>query len=398
MTQSDGQTVYLDYAATTPIDPSVVDVMSQAMDMTGVFANPGSVMHCYGRDAATMVTEARALIAGSIGAHPEQIILTSGATEANNLALLGVLRQKAQQGKKHVITQETEHKAVLDVCRAWEKEGGELTILPVDASGGVDHQALSLAIRPDTALVSIMWVNNETGRLQDVELIGNICREKGVLFHTDAAQAVGKVRMDLSKMPIDLLSMTAGKIYGPKGIGAMFCRDVKRIRLKPLMSGGGQEGGLRPGTLPNHQIVGMAKAFELANARFDQDVEHMDGLRRQLWQGISGLPGLYLNTDFESSAPHVLSFSVGGIEGEALLLGLERIAIASGSACSTGHLKPSHVIMAMRDDSEIAHSTLRVSVGRYSTSAEIEVAILDITSTINRLRSVSAIWDESGNV
>ena len=380
------QVIYLDNAATTPVDPRVVAEMSECLGTDGDFANPSSVGHAPGRRARARVEQARAEVAALVGAAPEQILFTSGATEANNLALLGAARFQRERAR-HVVTSRTEHPAVLDACRQLEREGCSVTYLKPGPGGIVEPGQVAEALRPETLLVSIMHVNNEIGVAQDVGAIGRLCRDRGVLFHVDAAQGAGKLPLDVQRDGIDLLSLTAHKIHGPKGIGALCVRREPRLGLVPLQFGGGQERGLRSGTLPTHQVVGMGAAFRIAGAEMARDIPRIASLRERLWQHIRDLPGVELNGDPVRRVAGILSISIDGVEGESLLLALADLAVSSGSACASTHAEPSYVLRALGRSDRLAQSSLRLSLGRFTTEAEVDRASERIRSEIQRLRS-----------
>lgn len=382
--------IYLDYSATTPVDPRVVEAMVPWLGER--FGNPASRSHAWGWDAEEAVEQARAQVAHLIGADPREIIWTSGATESDNLAIKGVAEFHAARGR-HIVTVRTEHKAVLDTCHALEKRGFEVTYLAVDAGGLVSPKALLAALRPDTLLVSVMLVNNETGVIQDVAALTALCHERGILFHTDAAQATGKIPVDVRALDVDLMSLSAHKTYGPKGIGALYVRRQPRVRLSPQMVGGGHERGLRSGTLPTHQIVGMGTAYALADELMADETPRIRGLRDRLWDGLSDLPDIYLNGDPVSRVPNALNFSVAHVEGEALLMSVPEIAVSTGSACTSASLEPSYVLRALGRDETLAHSALRLTLGRFTTQADIDCAVRVLRTQIQRLRDLSPLWE-----
>ena len=383
--------VYLDYAATTPIDPRVLEQMMPWL--TTQFGNPASSSHAYGWDAEEAVEKARAQVAAVIGAHPREIVWTSGATESNNLALKGAALAYADKGK-HIITVNTEHKAVLDTCAYLESIGYEITYLEVQADGLIDVAQLATALRPDTILVSVMAVNNEIGVIQDLAAIAALCTEHGVLLHVDAAQAVGKIDLHLDRLAIDLMSFSGHKVYAPKGIGALYVKRKPRVRLTALIHGGGHERGYRSGTLATHQIVGMGAAFALAQSEMPTETARIAQLQQRLWQGLSSaLPQIYLNGCAQRRVPHNLNISFAGIEGEALMASLQRLALSSGSACSSASLEPSYVLMALGRDPQLAHSALRISLGRQTTQADVDLALDEIITQVRRLRDLSPVWD-----
>ena len=380
--------VYLDNAATTPVDPRVIDAMATCLGVDGDFANPSAIGHAPGRRARARVEQAREEVASLVGARPAQLIWTSGATEADNLALLGAARFYRSRGR-HVVTARTEHPAVLDACRQLEREGFAVTYLVPGSDGIVVPAQVESALRPETILVSLMHVNNEIGVVQDIGAVGRLCRARGVLFHVDAAQSVGKLPLDVERDCIDLLALTAHKVHGPKGVGALCVRLEPRIGLVPLLHGGGQERGLRSGTLPTHQIVGMGVAYRIAAREMAEDSARMARLRERLWQGLAELPGVELNGHAVQRAPGILNVTIDGVEGESLLFELPGLAVASGSACATTSAEPSYVLRALGRSDRLAQSSLRLSLGRYTTAAEIELAIAAIQGAVRRLRAVA---------
>ncbi|CAH0350266.1 IscS subfamily cysteine desulfurase [Aquabacterium sp. CECT 9606] len=382
--------VYLDYAATTPVDQRVAAKMIPYLCER--FGNPASRSHAYGWAAEEAVELAREQVALLIGADPRELVWTSGATESNNLAIKGAAQFHQAKGR-HLITVATEHKAVLDTMREMERAGWEVTVLPVLDTGLVDLDRFKQAIRPDTVLASVMFVNNETGVIQDVQALGQICRSQGVLFHVDAAQATGKVHIDLSTMPIDLMSMSAHKTYGPKGIGALYVRRKPRVRIEAQMHGGGHERGMRSGTLPTHQIVGMGEAFHLAAREMGPELERIRSLRDHLWAGLSRIDHVQINGDFERRTPHHLNVSFNYVEGESLLMGMKDIAVSSGSACTSASLEPSYVLRAMGRTDELAHSSVRFTIGRYTTLDEIDFVIARVSDVVAKLRDMSPLCD-----
>ena len=379
--------IYLDYMATTPVDPQVVAKMTHYLSAEGDFGNPAS-NHAYGYQASAAVNSARQQVAASVNADPKEIIWTSGATESNNLALIGAARFYQGQGK-HIITVKTEHKSVLDSCAQLAREGFEITYLTPQSNGLLDLQTLTDAIRPNTILVSVMHVNNEIGVIQDIQAISKITRSKGIICHVDAAQGLGKVTIDLQNSAVDLMSFTAHKIYGPKGIGALYVRRKPRTRLLPLIHGGGHENGLRSGTLATHQIVGMGAACDLAQTRFASDSAHISHLRDRLLQGIKQLDGVTINGDLSSRIAGNLSISVAGVEGDSLILALSDLALSTASACNAASTEPSYVLRALGVADELAHSTLRLSIGRSTTAEEIDFASTTICQQIQRLRALA---------
>jgi len=382
--------VYLDYSATTPVDPRVVDKMVPWLYDN--YGNPASRSHSFGWDAEAAVEQARADVAALVNADPREIVWTSGATESNNLSIKGAAHFYAERGK-HVITLKTEHKAVLDPCRELEREGYEVTYLDVMENGLVDLEALKAAMRPDTVLVSIMFVNNEIGVIQPIEAIGEICREKGIVFHVDAAQATGKVEIDLQHLKVDLMSFCAHKTYGPKGIGALYIRRKPRIRIEAQMHGGGHERGFRSGTLATHQIVGMGESFRLAKLEMQTENERIRMLRDRLWSGMSDIEEVYLNGDFESRVPHNLNVSFNYVEGESLIMAIKELAVSSGSACTSASLEPSYVLRALGRNDELAHSSIRFTLGRFTTEEEIDFAVGLLKRRVEKLRDMSPLWE-----
>jgi len=381
---------YLDYAATTPVDPRVVRRMLPYL--TEIYGNPASRSHAFGWAAEEAVEIAREQVASLVGADPREIVWTSGATESNNLAIKGAAHFHRGKGK-HLVTLATEHKSVLDTMRELEREGFEVTVLPVQASGLVDPALFEAALKPGTVLASVMMVNNETGVIQDIATLGSLCRARGVLLHVDAAQAGGKVAIDVTALPIDLMSLSAHKIYGPKGIGALYVRRQPRVRIECQIHGGGHERGMRSGTLPTHQIVGMGEAFSLARKQMATDNERIRALRDRLWAGVSKMEAVELNGDLDSRAPHYLNASFNYVEGESLLMGIKDVAVSSGSACTSASLEPSYVLRAMGRSDELAHSSIRFSIGRFTTVEEIDFTIARLTQVVTRLRALSPLWD-----
>jgi cysteine desulfurase len=382
--------IYLDYAATTPMDPRVAAAMAECLTQSGLFGNPAS-QHFYGRQARASVEQARTQVAALIGAAAAQLVWTSGATESNNLAILGTARAAAALAPgraRHLITAQTEHKAVLDPCRRLEQEGCRVTYLSPGPDGLIDPLQVRDAISVDTVLVSIMHVNNEIGVLQDVEAIGRYCREREVPLHVDAAQSAGKVEIDLARWPVDLLSLTAHKIYGPKGIGALYVGPRRRPQLQPLIFGGGHERGLRSGTLAVHQIVAFGMAAELARLEQPAEAARIEVLRRRLWQGLGAIPGVLLNGHTTQRVPGILNVSIPGVEGESLLTGLSELALSTGAACNSDTDEPSYVLRALGRDTELAQSSLRLSIGRFSGEQEIDRAIDAVRREVQRLRAV----------
>ncbi|MHB1053942.1 MAG: IscS subfamily cysteine desulfurase [Thiobacillus sp.] len=385
------KTLYFDYSATTPVDPRVAAKMIPYL--TENFGNPASRSHPFGWTADKAVEEARAQVAALVGADPREIVFTSGATESNNLAIKGAGHFYSGTKGKHIITVKTEHKAVLDTVREMERQGFEATYLDVKENGLLDLDVLRAAIRPDTVLVSVMAVNNEIGVIQDIESIGKICREKGVIFHVDAAQATGKMPIDLSKLPVDLMSFSAHKTYGPKGIGALYVRRKPRVRLVAQMHGGGHERGMRSGTLAPHQIVGMGEAFRIAQEEMATENERIRMLRDRLYDGLKDIEELHLNGDSEQRVPHNLNVSFNFVEGESLIMAIKDLAVSSGSACTSASLEPSYVLRALGRSDELAHSSIRFSIGRFTTEEEVDYAIKLLHEKIDKLRELSPLWE-----
>ncbi len=381
---------YMDYSATTPVDPRVAQKMIPYI--TEHFGNPASRSHPYGWEAEEAVEEARSHIAALVNADPREIVFTSGATESDNLALKGIAEFYQDRGK-HIITVKTEHKAILDTARELERKGFEVTYLDVLENGLIDLDVLKAAIRPDTILVSVMMVNNEIGVVQDVETIGEICREHGVFFHGDAAQATGKVEIDLQKLKVDLMSFSAHKTYGPKGIGALYVRRKPRVRLEAQMHGGGHERGMRSGTLATHQIVGMGEAFRIAKEEMVEENERIKALRDRLWAGLSTMEEVHVNGDMNQRVPHNLNVSFNFVEGESLMMAIKDVAVSSGSACTSASLEPSYVLRALGRSDELAHSSIRFTVGRFTTETEIDAVVKLLQEKIGKLRELSPLWE-----
>ncbi|MDR2925800.1 MAG: IscS subfamily cysteine desulfurase [Azoarcus sp.] len=384
--------IYLDYSATTPVDPGVAQAMIPWL--TERFGNPASRSHAFGWEADAAVEKARENVAALVGADPREIIWTSGATESDNLAIKGAAHFYKEKGR-HVVTLKTEHKAVLDTVRELEREGFEATYLGVRENGLIDLDAFRAALRPDTSVVSVMLVNNEIGVIQPIEDIGAICREKGIIFHVDAAQATGKVEIDLAKLPVDLMSFSAHKTYGPKGIGALYVRRKPRVRLEAQMHGGGHERGLRSGTLPTHQIVGMGEAFRLARENMAAELPRIHALHDRLLAGLSSIEATYMNGDLTPGrhVPHNLNVSFAYVEGESLMMSIRDVAVSSGSACTSASLEPSYVLRALGRDDELAHSSIRFSLGRFTTAEEIDYAVDIIRRGVGKLRDLSPLWE-----
>ncbi|MDO8926231.1 MAG: IscS subfamily cysteine desulfurase [Sideroxyarcus sp.] len=382
--------IYLDYSATTPVDPRVAEAMIPYL--TEKFGNPASRSHSFGWTADEAVERARDQVAALVNADPKEIVWTSGATESNNLAIKGAAHFYADKGK-HIITVQTEHKAVLDTVRELERQGFSATYLDPEPNGLIDLEKLKAALRPDTTIVSVMLVNNEIGVIQDIAAIGEICRAKGILFHVDAAQATGKMVIDLQKLKVDLMSFSAHKTYGPKGIGALYVRRKPRVRLEAQMHGGGHERGFRSGTLATHQIVGMGEAFRIAKEEMASENERIRMLRDRLWKGLSGMEEVYLNGDMEQRVPHNLNVSFNFVEGESLIMAVKDIAVSSGSACTSASLEPSYVLRALGRNDELAHSSIRFTIGRFTTVEEVDYTVKLLQEKIAKLRDLSPLWD-----
>ena len=382
--------IYLDYSATNPCDERVVEAMIPWLREH--YGNPASRSHAWGWEAEEAVEKARADVAALIGADPREIVWTSGATESNNLAIKGAAHFYKTKGR-HLITVKTEHKAVLDTMRELERQGFEVTYLDVQEDGLVDLNRFKDAIRPDTILASVMHVNNEIGVIQDITAIGNLCREKGIIFHVDAAQSTGKVEIDLEKLPVDLMSLASHKTYGPKGIGALYVRRKPRVRLEAQMHGGGHERGMRSGTLPTHQCVGMGEAFRIAKLEMAHDIVHARHLQQRLLNGLKDIEQVFVNGHLTQRVPHNLNISFNHVEGESLIMGIKGLAVSSGSACTSASLEPSYVLRALGRSDELAHSSLRMTVGRYSTEEEIDYAITTIRANVGKLRDLSPLWE-----
>ncbi|HEB56745.1 MAG TPA: IscS subfamily cysteine desulfurase [Gammaproteobacteria bacterium] len=384
--------IYFDYSATTPVDPRVAKKMCRCLTADGVFGNPASRSHQFGWEADAAVEQARKDVAALVNADPREIVWTSGATESDNLAIKGAAHFYQKKGK-HIITSKTEHKAVLDSCRQLEREGFEVTYMDPEANGLIDLDKLKAHFRDDTILVSIMHVNNEIGVIQDIRAIGELTREHKIIFHVDAAQSAGKAPIDLQNMKVDLMSFSAHKIYGPKGIGALYVRRKPRVRLEAQMHGGGHERGMRSGTLATHQIVGMGEAFRLAGEEMAADNERVRMLRDRLLAGLKDIEEVYINGDMEQRIPHNLNISFNFVEGESLIMALKDLAVSSGSACTSASLEPSYVLRALGRNDELAHSSLRFSMGRFTTEEEIDFAIEKIRANIDKLRDLSPLWE-----
>jgi cysteine desulfurase len=384
--------IYLDYSATTPIDERVVAEMLKYMGPTSSYGNPASRSHAYGWDAEAAVENARKQVADLVGCEAKEIIFTSGATESDNLAIKGIAHFNHKKGQ-HIVTCKTEHKAVLDSTRQLEREGYEVTYLDPEANGLIDLDTLKAALRDDTTLVSIMHVNNEIGVIQDIEAIGQICRERKIVFHVDGAQSAGKVPINLSELPVDLMSFSAHKIYGPKGIGALYVQRKPRIRLEAQMHGGGHERGMRSGTLATHQIVGMGTAFAIAQKEMATENERLLNLRNKLYDGLKDMEEVYVNGDIDQRIAGNINISFNYVEGESLLMALKDLAISSGSACTSASLEPSYVLRALGRNDELAHSSIRFTLGRYTTSADIDTTIDHVRTAVEKLRELSPLWD-----
>ncbi|WDR86130.1 IscS subfamily cysteine desulfurase [Burkholderia ambifaria] len=382
--------IYMDYSATTPVDPRVVDKMVPFLHEQ--FGNPASRSHSYGWDAEQGVEEARAHVAALLGADPREIVWTSGATEGNNLAIKGAAH--FYQGKgKHLVTVKTEHKAVLDTCRELERQGFDVTYLDVREDGLLDLDTVQQALRADTILVSVMLANNETGVIQPIAEIGAMCRARGIVFHCDAVQAAGKIPVDVNALNVDLLTVTAHKVYGPKGIGALYVRRKPRVRIEAQMHGGGHERGMRSGTLPTHQIVGMGEAFRIAKEEMAEESRRVGALRDRLLAGLATLDEVYVNGDLARRIPHNLNVSFNFVEGESLIMGIKGVAVSSGSACTSASLEPSYVLRALGRSDELAHSSIRFTLGRFTTEAEVDSVIAQVRDTVGKLRGLSPLWD-----
>ena len=382
--------IYLDYSATTPVDPRVAEKMIPYL--VEKFGNPASRSHSFGWVAEAAVEEAREEVAQLVNADPKEIVWTSGATESNNMAIKGAANFYSGKGK-HLITLKTEHKAVLDTCRELERQGFEVTYLDVQDNGLIDLDVFKAALRPDTILVSVMFVNNEVGVIQPIDEIGEICREKGIIFHVDAAQATGKVAIDLASLKVDLMSFSAHKTYGPKGIGALYIRRKPRVRLEAQMHGGGHERGFRSGTLPTHQIVGMGEAFRIAKAEMADENARVKALRDRLLAGLQDIEQIFVNGDLEKRVAHNLNVSFNYVEGESLIMGIKGIAVSSGSACTSASLEPSYVLRALGRSDELAHSSLRMTIGRFTTEEEVDFVVTTLKDRVAKLRELSPLWD-----
>lgn len=384
--------IYMDYAATTPVDPAVAEKMMQFLTLDGTFGNPASRSHRFGWQAEEAVDIARNQVADLIGADSREIVFTSGATEADNLAIKGAAHFYQAKGK-HLITCKTEHKAVLDTCRQLEREGFEVTYLAPEANGIIDLTKLAAAMREETILVSIMHVNNEIGVIQDITAIGEMCRKRGIVFHVDATQSVGKLPIDLATLKVDLMSFSGHKLYGPKGIGGLYVRRKPRIRIEAQMHGGGHERGMRSGTLPVHQIVGLGEAYRIAKQNMATEIPRLQALKNRLWEGLKDIEAVYLNGSLTQSAANILNVSFAYVEGESLMMALKDLAVSSGSACTSASLEPSYVLRALGLNDELAHSSIRFSIGRFTQPDEIDYVISVIRDSIDRLRALSPLWE-----
>jgi cysteine desulfurase len=384
--------IYLDYSATTPVDPRVAEKMAGCLTRDGVFGNPASRSHAFGWKADELVNEARRHVAALVNADPKEIVWTSGATESDNLALKGAAHFYQRKGK-HIITSKTEHKAVLDTCRQLERDGFEVTYLEPEPNGLIDLARLEAAMRDDTILVSIMHVNNEIGVIQDIEAIGKLTRPRGIIFHVDAAQSAGKVEIDLARLEVDLMSFSAHKVYGPKGIGALYVRRKPRVRIEAQMHGGGHERGMRSGTLPVHQIVGMGEAFRIAKEEMAGENKRILALRNRLWNGLKDIEEVYLNGDVTRRVVGNLNVSFNFVEGESLIMALKDIAVSSGSACTSASLEPSYVLRAIGRSDELAHSSIRFTIGRFTTEEEIDYTVKLVRDKVAKLRELSPLWE-----
>ncbi len=382
--------IYMDYGATTPVDPRVVDAMVPWLREH--FGNPASRSHAWGWEAEAAVEKARVQVAELIGADPREIVWTSGATESDNLALKGAANFYKTRGK-HIVTVKTEHKAVLDTCRELERQGFEVTYLAVQEDGLLDLEAFKAALRPDTILASVMFVNNEIGVIQDIQAIGTLCRERGIIFHVDAAQATGKVAIDLATLQVDLMSLASHKTYGPKGIGALYVRRKPRVRIEAQMHGGGHERGMRSGTLPTHQCVGMGEAFRIAREEMGVESERIRMLQQRLLRGLQDIEQVFVNGHVEQRVPHNLNISFNYVEGESLIMCVKGIAVSSGSACTSASLEPSYVLRALGRSDELAHSSLRMTIGRFTTEEEIDFAVSTLKDRVAKLRDLSPLWE-----
>ena len=384
--------LYFDYASTTPVDQRVIDKMKDCLSLDGNFGNPGSRSHAFGWQAEELVEEARINVSTLVNCDPREIIWTSGATESDNLAIKGAANFYKEKGN-HIITSKIEHKAVLDTCRQLESEGFEVTYLDPNENGEISIESIEENIREETTLVSLMHINNEIGVVNDIEKIGELCRNKGIIFHVDAAQSAGKIEIDLSQLKVDLMSFSAHKIYGPKGIGALFVRRRPRIRLQPLFHGGGQERGIRAGTLPTHQIVGMGEAFKLSQTEMESDLSKISTYRDILWNGLSEMEEIYVNGSIDNGYPGIFNLSFNYVEGESLIMALKNIAVSSGSACTSASLEPSYVLRALGRPDELAHSSIRFSFGRFTKEEEVKSTVKLVQESVAQLREISPLWE-----
>lgn len=384
--------IYLDYLSTTPVDPRVVDAMTQCLSMDGVFGNPASRSHQYGWKAEEAIENARCQVAELINADPREIVWTSGATESDNLAIKGAAHFYQRKGK-HIITSKIEHKAVLDTCRQLEREGFDVTYLEPNEDGLTTPEMIVAAMRDDTSVVSVMHANNEIGVVNDIAGIGEVCRERGVIYHVDAAQSTGKLPLDMEAMKVDLLSISAHKMYGPKGIGALYVRRKPRVRIEAQMHGGGHERGMRSGTLATHQIVGLGEAARIATVEMQQEGDRLKGLRQRFWDAINDIPEVHMNGSRDHRLPGALNVSFAFVEGESLLMSLKDLAISSGSACTSASLEPSYVLRALGLNDELAHSSLRFSFGRFTTEEDVDQAAQSVRHAVDKLRELSPLWD-----
>ena len=384
--------LYFDYASTTPVDQRVINKMKDCLSLDGNFGNPGSRSHAFGWQAEELVEEARINVSTLVNCDPREIIWTSGATESDNLAIKGAANFYKEKGN-HIITSKIEHKAVLDTCRQLESEGFEVTYLDPNENGEISIESIEENIREETTLVSLMHINNEIGVVNDIEKIGELCRNKGIIFHVDAAQSAGKIEIDLSQLKVDLMSFSAHKIYGPKGIGALFVRRRPRIRLQPLFHGGGQERGIRAGTLPTHQIVGMGEAFKLSQTEMQSDLSKISSYRDILWNGLSEMEEIYVNGSIDNGYPGIFNLSFNYVEGESLIMALKNIAVSSGSACTSASLEPSYVLRALGRPDELAHSSIRFSFGRFTKEEEVKSTVKLVQESVAQLREISPLWE-----
>ena len=392
MSDNQDKPIYFDYASTTPVDPRVADKMVQCLTPDGEFGNPASRSHPYGWDSEKLVEQARQNIADLINCTPKEIIWTSGATESDNLAIKGAAEFYQRKGQ-HIITSRIEHKAVLDSCRELERQGYEVTYLDPNEDGLIEPESLEKAMRPDTILVSLMHVNNEIGTINDIVRLGEIAKQNKAVFHVDAAQSLGKINIDLANSPIDLMSFSGHKIYGPKGVGALYTRRKPRVRLAAQIHGGGHERGLRSGTLPTHQVVGMGEACRIANEEMNSEYERIKSLRDRLWNGLSDIEEVHINGHLNHTYPGIFNISFNFVEGESLIMALNKLAVSSGSACTSASLEPSYVLRALGRSDELAHSSIRFSIGRFTEEKEIDKAIYEVKNSIQRLRDMSPLWE-----